>query len=124
MLSRNPYAENTPSSGVPQGREPPIEADPPLGGKACVCRHRGVTAEIDLHGRREPPEVVIDARLHSLRNEAGLGLPKLSGKHLHLLVGQAIGSRHHPRGVAGEGDVREGVDDVDWPTQANLRVTE
>ena len=37
---------------------------------------------------------------------------------------KTIARKHKDCFLAGEGDVREGVDDVDWPTQANLRVTE
>jgi hypothetical protein len=100
------------------------ERDATLGGQTRVSCDRGVTAEIDLYGWSEPPQMVVDTRLRPPHDEACLGLPELPGDGLHLLIRQAIGPRHHARRISGAGNARERVDDIDWPTQSNLRGAE
>ena len=98
-----------PAVGVDRAGE-----DAAPGVEASTAQHRGggqggVAAEVDLHGRGEPAEVVV--AVGSPHREGGLRQVHLVGHLLHPPLGGRAVEEADGRRVAGERAVGEGVDD-------------
>ena len=73
---------------------------------------RGVAAQVDLDGRREPAQAE-GGRVVGGREVGRLGDAELEGDRLHARVVQRLAQQADGRRVAAEGDVAEGVDPGD-----------
>ncbi len=121
-ISIQPSADIVQPSGTAPGVEPGRTAEDMGGGQG------GVPTEVDLGGRREPPQVVIAVRPRD--DEGGLGEVHLPRHRLHEgVVREGVDQGHGGR-VAGERHVREGVDrgeleehGTSGPTRWRLRRT-
>ena len=84
-----------------------VDRTPGLEQRVCGCE-RGVAAERDLHGRCEPPEVVV--AVGTGYDVRGLGETELEGQRLHRRLGQRGVEETDRGGVPAEGRVGERVD--------------
>src|SRR6266542_500613 len=71
---------------------------------------RGMAAQIDLAGRREPAQVVIGIVAPAWDREGGFAKIILGGDGLHQRIVEPAIQRHHRSRVAGQRPLGEGVD--------------
>ena len=106
--------------GVPPAREHPAAGvEPGRAAEHVRRRQRGVTAQVDLGGGREPPQVVV--AVGTRHHERGLGQVQLGGDRLHPRLGGGLGQEETPAGLPANGaSVNESTTVIGWATAATV----